>query len=327
MPDRTPSTEPARRRGTNAPAVGSSTKATAPAKSPAAKKSAATRAPAAKAPVATRSAAKKAPAAKQTAATKAPAARKAAAATRSATAKPPAAKKASGVKAPPAAKKASGVKPPAAKKTASAKAPVIKKATAKGPVPKPTVAKGTSPAEPAVRPAPRQLPPPSKGPGMNDRRWPAGPEVRIPVERQKAAQAAGTFELTDLPSWLSNPVGAVRVGKGESSDVHLVPSGVRSLDSIARLRPGQVIVNFGKSEAKWVTDYSRRRGGRAGLLQLLSYARQMVGVDSAGKVRICLMGHAGQGFSEPLWVERDGVVLTVQPNDIILRIEGLDLGE
>ena len=102
---------------------------------------------------------------------------------------------------------------------------------------------------------------------------------------------------------------------------------MRSLDSISRLKPGQVIVNYGKSEAKWATDYSRRRGGRAGFLQLLSYARQMIGVDSAGRVRICLMGHAGQGFSEPLWVEREGVVLTVQPNDIILRFEGLDLGE
>ena len=162
---------------------------------------------------------------------------------------------------------------------------------------------------------------------MTDRRWPSGPEVRIPVERQKAAQAAGTFELSDLPSWLAEPSSAIRVGKGEASDVHLVAAGVRSLESITRLRPGQVIVNYGKSEAKWATDYSRRRGGRAGFLQLLSYARQMIGIDSGGRVRICLMGHSGQGFSEPLWIEREGVVLTVQPNDIILRFEGLDLGE
>jgi len=229
-------------------------------------------------------------------------------------------------KAPAPAKKAPAPakKPAAPTKKASAPA---KKAPAPAKKPAAPTKKAPAPAPIAKAPVRRPVPKPSKGPGMTDRSWPPGPEVRIPVERQKAAQAAGTFELEELPNWLAEPTSAIRVGKNDSSDVHLVPSGVRSLDSITRLRPGQIIVNYGKSEAKWATDYNRRRGGRAGLLQLLSYARQIVAVDSKGRVRICLMGHAGQGFSEPLWVERDGIVLTVQPNDIILRLEGLDLGE
>ena len=271
------------------------------------------------------SAARKAPAKKAPA--KKPAARKAPA--KKAPAKKAPAKKAPAKKAP--AKKSAARKAPAkkspAKKAPAKKAPAKATPAKKAPARKAPAKKAPVEAVPAARPAPRPLPPPSKGPGMTDRKWPSGPEVRIPVERQKAAQAAGNFDLSDLPSWLSEPSSAIRVGKGESSDAHLIPAGVRSLDSISRLRPGQVIVNYGKSEAKWATDYSRRRGGRAGFLQLLSYARQMIGVDSAGRVRICLMGHAGQGFSEALWVEREGVVLTVQPNDIILRFEGLDLGE
>ena len=288
--------------------------AAAPKKAAAKKATASTKAGAAK-----KAAVKKAGAPKKAAAKKATAPRKAAAKKATAPKKGTPSKKA-------AAKKAAPKKGTAPTKAASPKAPAEKRATGgKGAAKQAAAAKDPSPAV-APRPV-RQLPPPSKGPGMTDRRWPAGPEVRIPVERQKAAQAAGTFELSDLPSWLAEPSSAIRVGKGESTDAHLVPSGVRSLESITKLKPGQVIVNYGKSEAKWATDYSRRRGGRAAFLQLLSYARQMIGIDSAGRVRICLMGHAGQGFSEALWIEREGVVLTVQPNDIILRFEGLDLGE
>jgi hypothetical protein len=288
----------------------------APTKKPAAtktpaKKTAVAKAPAKK-PAATKTPPKKAAAAKTpakgTAVAKAPA-RKAAAA------KAPA-KRTAVATAP--AKKAAAAKAPA-KRTAVATAPAKKAAAAKAPA-----TREAAPARPTAR---RPVPKPSKGPGMTDRTWPSGPEVRIPVERQKAAQAAGTFDLEELPNWLAEPLSAIRVGKNDATDVHLVPAGVRSLDSITRLRPGQVIVNYGKSEAKWATDYNRRRGGRAGLMQLLSYARQIVALDSRGRVRICLMGHAGQGFSEPLWVVREGIVLTVQPNDIILRLEGLDLGE
>ena len=43
-------------------------------------------------------------------------------------------------------------------------------------------------------------------------------ELQIPVERQKAAQAAGNFELEDLPGRLATPDAAVRVGKAPKQD-------------------------------------------------------------------------------------------------------------
>ncbi|MEY3020753.1 MAG: hypothetical protein RLZZ272_1737, partial [Actinomycetota bacterium] len=43
-------------------------------------------------------------------------------------------------------------------------------------------------------------------------------EVTIPVERQKAAQAAGVFELDELPGLLGTPDAAVRVGKAAKQD-------------------------------------------------------------------------------------------------------------
>jgi hypothetical protein len=150
-------------------------------------------------------------------------------------------------------------------------------------------------------------------------------EVQIPIERQKAAQAAGNFELDDLPGELANPAAAIRIGKNVAGDKPLKL--VRTLAGITKLKPGQVIVNYGKSEAKWATDFSRRRAGKASFMNLLSYSRQIIGIDSKGKVRICLMGHAGQGQSIPLWVVRDDVVLTIQPNDIIMRFEGVEIEE
>ena len=42
-----------------------------------------------------------------------------------------------------------------------------------------------------------------------------------------------------------------------------------------------------------------------------------------GTLLICLMGHAGQGPCVPLWVPREEVTLTVQPNDIILRFDDM----
>jgi hypothetical protein len=150
-------------------------------------------------------------------------------------------------------------------------------------------------------------------------------EVVIPVERQKAAQAAGNFELDDMPGGLAAPAAAIRIGKNAAGDKSL--KHVRSLAGITKLKPGQVIANYGKSEAKWATDFSRRRGGKATFMQILSYSRQIIGIDSDGKVRICLMGHAGQGQSIPLWVRRDDVVLTIQPNDIILRFDDVEIEE
>jgi hypothetical protein len=153
----------------------------------------------------------------------------------------------------------------------------------------------------------------------------SGLDVIIPVERQKAAQAAGNFGFEDLPGPLADPAAAIRIGKNVAGDkpIRLV----RTLNGITKLKPGQVIANYGKSEAKWALDFSRRRAGKATFLQLLSYSRQIIGLDSKGRVRICLMGHAGQGISHPLWVLRDDVVLTVQPNDIIMRFEGVEIEE
>jgi len=146
-------------------------------------------------------------------------------------------------------------------------------------------------------------------------------EVQIPTERQKAAQAAGIFEIADLPGRLSECDAAIRVGKTPKQDTPLRV--VRSLNGISKLAPGQVIANYGKSESRWATAYQKRRAGSAEFHELLSYARQIVGVNESGQVLICLMGHAGQGPCIPLWVPRDDVVLTVQPNDIILRFNDM----
>lgn len=146
-------------------------------------------------------------------------------------------------------------------------------------------------------------------------------EIQVPVERQKAAQAAGNFELADLPGKLAAPDAAVRVGKASQQDKALQT--VRSLNGITKLTPGQVIANYGRSESRWATAFQKRRAGGAEFHELLSYARQIIGLDENGDLQICLMGHAGQGPCIPLWVPRDEVTLTVQPNDIILRFDGM----
>ncbi|HEY8340630.1 MAG TPA: hypothetical protein VIK95_12215, partial [Egibacteraceae bacterium] len=55
----------------------------------------------------------------------------------------------------------------------------------------------------------------------------------------------------------------------------------------------------------------------------LSYARQLVGMTPSGKLVVCLCGHAGQGPCIPLWAPREELSLTVQPNDLVLRFDGL----
>jgi hypothetical protein len=209
------------------------------------------------------------------------------------------------------AKKAAPVKKPAAKKAAPVKKAATKKAS---PASKSTPAKKTA-ASGSATPAKKETATSAA----------SRIEIRIPVERQKAAQAAGNFELDELPGELAQPAAAIRIGKGASTDKPLKL--VRTIEGISKMRPGQVIANYGKSEAKWALDFNRRRAGRATFMQLLSYSRQVIGIDSQGRIRICLMGHAGQGLSTALWVLRDDVVLTVQPNDIILRFEGLEIEE
>ena len=146
-------------------------------------------------------------------------------------------------------------------------------------------------------------------------------ELQIPVERQKAAQAAGNFEIDDLPGRLATPDAAVRVGKAAQQDTAIKT--VRTLNGITKLTSGQVIANYGRSESRWATAYQKRRAGHADFHELLSYARQIIGLDDDGQILICLMGHAGQGPCIPLWVPREEVTLTVQPNDIILRFDGM----
>ena len=222
----------------------------------------------------------------------------------------------------PANKKAAAKKAPA-KKTTATKKPAAKKAPAKRTAAKKPAAKKPAAKKPAAKKAPAEKAAATKK--AAPRKDVPNVEVQIPVERQKAAQAAGNFELDDLPGGLAKPTAAIRIGKNAAGDKPLRV--VRTLAGISKLRPGQVIANYGKSEAKWATDFSRRRGGSATFMQLLSYSRQIVGIDSEGKVRICLMGHAGQGQSIPLWVRRDDVILTIQPNDIILRFEDVEIEE
>ncbi|MGH3443203.1 MAG: hypothetical protein ACRDUY_14420 [Nitriliruptorales bacterium] len=146
-------------------------------------------------------------------------------------------------------------------------------------------------------------------------------EVTIPVERQKAAQAAGTFDLSDLPGELAKPTAAVRLGKATKQDKPL--KGVKSLGSLTKLKPNEVLVNYGRSESRWAAAYQKRRAGNASFMELLSYARQIVGLSDDGEIMVCLMGHAGQGPCIPLWVPREEVTLTVQPNDIVMRFDDM----
>ncbi len=144
---------------------------------------------------------------------------------------------------------------------------------------------------------------------------------QVSVERQKAAQAAGNYDLTDLPGALAEPAAAARMGKAPKQDKVL--KGGRSLSAVARLAPGSALAVFGRPESRWAMAYWRRTGSAATMTELLSYARQLVGMTSAGQLVVCLCGHAGQGPCIPLWAPRDEVSLTVQPNDLVLRFDGL----
>ncbi len=144
---------------------------------------------------------------------------------------------------------------------------------------------------------------------------------QVAVDRQKAAQAAGTYELADLPGMLSEPEAAARVGKSPKQDRML--TGEKSLTDVTRLRPGTALAVYGRPESRWATAYWRRSGQTASATELLSYARQLIGMDPDGGLCVCLCGHAGQGQCVPLWAPRDEVSLTVQPNDLVLRFAGI----
>ncbi|HWB72178.1 MAG TPA: hypothetical protein VG452_08160 [Egibacteraceae bacterium] len=144
---------------------------------------------------------------------------------------------------------------------------------------------------------------------------------QVAVERQKAAQAAGNYDLADLPGALAEPAAAARVGKTPKQDKVL--KGGRSLSAVARLGPGSALAVFGRPESRWAMAYWRRTGGTATMAELLSYARQLVGMNPSSQLVVCLCGHAGQGPCIPLWAPRAEVSLTVQPNDLVLRFDGL----
>jgi hypothetical protein len=144
---------------------------------------------------------------------------------------------------------------------------------------------------------------------------------QVSVERQKAAQAAGNYDLSDLPGGLGDPTAAARVGKVAKQDKVL--RGGRSLTSVTQLSAGSALAVFGRPESRWAMAYWRRTGGAATMTELLSYARQLIGMTPGGDLVVCLCGHAGQGPCIPLWAPREEVSLTVQPNDLVLRFDGL----
>lgn len=144
---------------------------------------------------------------------------------------------------------------------------------------------------------------------------------QVAVERQKAAQAAGNYDLSDLPGSLAEPHAAARVGKAPKQDKVL--RGGRSMTGVARLHPCSALAVFGRPESRWAMAYWRRTGGAASMPELLSYARQLIGMTREGDLVVCLCGHAGQGPCIPLWARREEVSLTVQPNDLVLRFDDL----
>ncbi len=144
---------------------------------------------------------------------------------------------------------------------------------------------------------------------------------QVAVDRQKAAQAAGNYELGDLPGDLSSPAAAARIGKTPKQDKIL--EGSRSLTAVTKLTPASALAVYGRPESRWASAYWRRSGNTASMAELLSYARQLIGMAPSGTLVVCLCGHAGQGPCVPLWAPRDEVSLTVQPNDLVLRFYGV----
>jgi hypothetical protein len=103
---------------------------------------------------------------------------------------------------------------------------------------------------------------------------------QVSVERQKAAQAAGNYDLADLPGQLAEPHAAARVGKAPKQDKVL--KGGRSMTGVAKLSPGSALAVFGRPESRWAMAYWRRTGGTATMPELLSYARQLIGMTPEG---------------------------------------------
>ena len=143
------------------------------------------------------------------------------------------------------------------------------------------------------------------------------PTYDVSVDRQKAAQAAGTYDLSDLPGPLSTPVSAARIGKSPRQDKMLTE--IEGLTNVTRLTPGAALAIYGRPESRWANAYWRRAGNQASMTELLSYARQLIGMRPDGQLVVCLCGHPGPGPCIPLGAPRDEVSPTVQPNDPVLR--------
>lgn len=143
----------------------------------------------------------------------------------------------------------------------------------------------------------------------------------VPIERQKAAQAAGEFSLEELPGSLAKPDAAVRIGKVPAHDQVL--HGGKTLEDIASIKPGEGLIVMGKAEVRWTMAYYTRFGGKVTQDQLLTYARQFVGMHPDGTLAMCLSGHAGRGPAIALWAPRETISLIVQPNDLVLRYSGV----
>ena len=72
---------------------------------------------------------------------------------------------------------------------------------------------------------------------------------QVAVERQKAAQAAGTYDLNDLPGGLASPAAAIRIGKTPKQDKVLKGNG-KSISAVAKVQPGAALAVFGRPESR-----------------------------------------------------------------------------
>src|SRR3712207_8087840 len=51
---------------------------------------------------------------------------------------------------------------------------------------------------------------------------------------------------------------------------------------------------FRSPESRWAMAYWRRTGGTATMTELLSYARQLIGMTPKGQLVVCLCGHRSE---------------------------------
>jgi hypothetical protein len=185
------------------------------------------------------------------------------------------------------AKKAAPVKKPAAKKPA-AKKPAAKKAATKkaAPASKSTPAKKTA-ASGSATPAKKETAISAA----------SRIEIRIPVERQKAAQAAGNFGFDELPGPLADqPAAAIRIGKGASpvtSRSETCPDASNGITQAATRAGHRELRQVGGEVGLRFQPASCRKRDLPAIAELLPPGHRAS--TRRARIRICLMGHAGQG--------------------------------